>query len=186
MIRGGWISGGSAASLPPQEHGIELAQGELTLTGGAIVSSSNSAPLPPVAAILAQGGLIRVDPTTTFVGSVPIQGTATVITAPIPTVVASLAPGSSSLQVTVAAPSGALAFTLLGLPAPALPTPFGDAWLDPASPIVAVTVMPANGSHTFARTLPAVPLFPLFVVQTASIDTANTIAISPPQRVVWN
>lgn len=186
-ITGGTIHGGVAASLPYRESGVRLEQGELTVTGAANIRETQD-PFSPgsVPAIETTGGSVRLDPSVTLVGTPPIGGPAIVTFAVVPSLAIARAPGSTGFQATVAAEPGALAFTLLGLPMPPLALTWGAAWLDPASPIVDVAVMPATGMRTFGSTLAGAPPFLVLVVQSATLSPAGTIAVGAPVRFVWD
>lgn len=186
-ITGGRIDGGVAASWPFHESGIQLDQGEVVLTGGALVQESPPffSPLT-VPAINTAGGRLRIDPSVTLVGTPAIAGPAAVVFATTPGLEVLRAAGSVSYQVTLRGEPNSLAFTLIGLPQPALPSPFGVLWLDPMSPILDVTTMPAGGATTFSRAHTNVPPFLTLALQSATLSPTASIAVSPPVRFVWN
>jgi hypothetical protein len=181
------LSGGIAASWYWHDPGIVLDQGDLVVTGATRITES---PAPAwsghAPAIATSGGTLRMDPSVVLIGTPPISGPAAVTFAATPSLAVVRAPGSPSYQVNVTAEPASLVFTLLGLPAPVLPLPWGDAWLDPVSPILDVTVAPPSGTWSFTRSLAAVPPFLVLVVQSAALSPNNTIVISPPVRFVWD
>lgn len=185
-ITGGRIEGGVAASLPYHESGIELQQGDLVVTGGAYVQESILWSMPTVPAIATLGGTVRIDPSVALVGTPPIGGPAIVIPGAVPSLAVVRTPGSPSYQVDVAAEPASIVFTLLGLPAPPLSLPWGDAWLDPASPLLDVAVSPQSGTWSFTRSLTNVPPFFALVVQSAALSTNGVITVGAPVRFVWD
>lgn len=186
-IAGGRVSGGVAASLPYHESGILLEQGELVLAGAArIEESQDQWSLPQTPALDTLAGAVRIDPAVVLVGTPPMQGPAVVTNAHTPSLAVAHNPGSANYQLTLAAEPHSLAFTLLGLPVPVQPSPWGDLWLVPESLILDVATVPANGSHAFAQSLTGLPPLLVLVAQSATLSPTNTIAVSVPVRFVWD
>jgi hypothetical protein len=185
-IDGGSITGGVAASFPFTESGIRLESGNLVVAGPARIQESSFFSPPSMPAIQTIGGTLRVDPAVVLVGTPPINGPAVVTFANTPSIAFARTPGSANYQVALRAEAGSLAFTLINLLSPPLPSPYGDLWINPVSPIIDVTAMPANGVNTFTRSLANVPPFFPLALQAANLSTAGTVAVSPPLRFVWD
>lgn len=184
-VTGGQLRGGVAASWPFTESAIRLEQGELVLTGSALVQESSPI-LAAVPAIDSVGGSIRIDPGVTLLGNPPIAGPAVATFATVPAVVRSRSPGSSTFQVTVLAAPSSLSFTLIALPTQVATSPFGPLWLRPDSPILDVGIVPATGLHAFQRTLHGVPPYLALTLQSATLGPNGAIAVGAPLRFVWD
>jgi hypothetical protein len=104
----------------------------------------------------------------------------------VPRIDVARTPGSTTFQGTVHSQPGSVAFTLINVPIPVIPSIYGDLWIDSNSPLIDVSVMPAAGVSTFSRTLAFVPPFYVLSTQTAVLTTANTIVVSTPRRFVWD
>ena len=184
-IAGGTITGGLLYSFPFPQPGILIDQGALVVTGGTSV-----APTPPsatsVSAIQANGGTVQLDPSVQLLSTPTISGPGSVTFAPIPSLAVARTRGSANYTVSPTAQPNDLVFTLIGLPAPVLPLPWGDAWIDPLSPILDVTVAPTSRTWSFTRSLAGAPAFLGLVVQSAALSPNGTIGISPPVRFVWD
>ena len=183
-INGGLVTGGTSASWPADASAITLMSGDLVVTGGATIRESLGGFRVP--GIDAQGGTVRRDPSVSVIGSPPIGGPAPVTIGLVPSLDVARTSGSATFQGTVHSQPGSVAFTLINVPIPVIPSIFGDLWIDPGSPLIDVSVMPAIGTSTFARTLAFVPPFYVLATQTAVLTTANTIVVSTPRRFVWN
>ena len=180
------IYGGLAASWPYVDAAILLQGGDVVVTGTTRLSASPPSPLGIKPAIETSGGTVRIDPAVVLIGTPPISGPAVVTFAPIPSLAVARLPGSTNFTVSPTTSPNDLVFTLIGLPAPPLALPWGDAWLDPANPILDVTIAPPSGTWSFTRSLAAVPPLLVLVVQSAALSPAGTIAVSPPVRFVWD
>ncbi len=186
-IAGGRISGGIAASLPYHESAILLEQGELVLAGAVRLEESQDPwSLPQAPALDTLGGSVRVDPAVVLIGTPPIQGPASVTFATSPSLAVVHNQGSVHYQLTLTAEPNSLAFTLLGLPVPVSPSPWGDLWLVPQSLILDVATVPASGVHSFVRSFSGLPPLLVLVAQSATLAPNNTIAVSVPLRFVWD
>jgi hypothetical protein len=183
-INGGLVTGGTSASWPADASAITLMSGDLVVTGGATIRESPGGFRVP--GIDTYGGTVRRDPSVTVIGSPPIGGPAPVTFGLVPRLDVARTPGSTTFQGTVHSQPGSVAFTLINVPIPVIPSIYGDLWIDPNSPLIDVSVMPAAGASTFSRTLAFVPPFYVLSTQTAVLTTANTIVVSTPRRFVWD
>jgi hypothetical protein len=183
-INGGLVTGGTAA-FSFDISAIRLDSGDLVVTGGATIQESPGG-LHTVPAIDTHGGTVRLDPSVTVTGSPPIGGPAPVTIGLVPSLDVARTPGSATFQGTVHSQPGSVAFTLINVPIPVIPSIYGDLWIDPTSPLIDVSVLPAIGTSTFSRALAFVPPFYVLSTQTAVLTTANAIVVSTPRRFVWN
>lgn len=117
----------------------------------------------PVAAVIATGGTLEIDPRVRLValgGAPAITGSANVVSHPLPALTASGVPPGGTCQAELLAPPGDLAVFCLGPAAAPAATAYGVLWLDPQSlGVLAVRVQPASGSS--ALSVPVPPLLAL-------------------------
>jgi hypothetical protein len=179
VVDGGTVAGGLVGFLPTPAPGIRLAQGEVVLTGSAVIRPS---PVPiPSAAIETTGGSLRRDPSVLVLGA--ITGPAVVQHVEIPSL--TVAHTANALAVTLTAGLGSVVFTFAGLPTSPVPTPWGDAWLSPLDPILDVVVMPPSGVHSFVWPFASVPPFAQLVVQSVAL-TPSSLTLGAPVRFAWD
>lgn len=182
-ICGGAISGSFLFSLPIPTAGIRIDTGELVLTGGALVQRASWLPVSGPS-IEANGGIVRLDPSVTVLGTPPITGAGTVLTTPIPSLAVSHT--ATTMTVALAGGPGSALITFAGLPIAPYTTPWGDAWLLPTDPILDLVVLPASGTSSFARTFAAVPSWFVLTLQSVELSAAGALTIGAPVRFAWN
>jgi hypothetical protein len=138
--------------------GVEATRTALVLTGDGPAYIQGGGPTTPTAAVQTNGGTVAHD---TFLALNPFfpgpsfGGTAAVTTRTIPFTLGSTLFRGGQLQFDLAAPSGSQASILLGVPGPALPTPFGDLLLDPRVLVPLITApVPGTRRVTFRAPVP--------------------------------
>ncbi|HLU39668.1 MAG TPA: hypothetical protein VK081_09795, partial [Planctomycetota bacterium] len=169
-IGGGQCIGGQNATIDVVEPrfdaayagipAIALNQCTLRLAGSSNSYVQGGAPFggPASPAVQANGGTVRIDPAVAlnpFVAGTPVGGSAAVTFASTP---GSFVVGNNPngvLTITYTAAPGASLYGLLGVPAAPLPTPFGDALLDPnLFVVVTATTVGGSGRHDVALPIP--------------------------------
>ncbi|HEX5053270.1 MAG TPA: hypothetical protein VFZ65_15955 [Planctomycetota bacterium] len=191
-IAGGSMAGGNFFSLPVELPGISMTQGTLVLTDGALIIAETYwhafyPSSPGVSAIEAGSGTVVLDPSVSFVtwpGTSGVSGGANVTNRSVPSLAMLRQPGAFHLA--LRAEPGSVLFTAWNLPLPAIHLPFGELWLDPASPVLAVTAMPASGRAVVSGSLPVAPPFQVLVAQSLAWTAAGELLLGVPDRVVWD
>lgn len=182
-IRGGAFTGGATASWPTAHPGLLLDQGEVVATDGTAFVASPAYWIFNTPAVVTNGGSLRLDPSVTFSGFVPITGPATVQFTEIPGLLATT--GAQSLTVGTSGLPGSILVTFASVPRAPLATPWGDAWLLPTDPILDIVVLPAGGAASFTRQFATVPPHVTLVLQSVALTQQGTIELGVPTRVGW-
>lgn len=184
-IAGGYTTGSAAVFFSIARPAIRIDAGELVLTGGAVVEALQYLAVSATApGILANGGTIRRDPSASVIGTPPIIGPATVLATPTPSL--AVTHTATTMSVTASGQAGDFLLTFAGLMAPPFPTPWGDAWLSPADPILDISQVQASGTIGFTRTFTTVPPFVLLTLQPVAISPAGALQVGAPTRFAWN
>lgn len=188
FVAGGSLAAAAQFSLLTPLPAVTVAGGQLTVTGGAVLTAAPAVFSPATApAISMLGGSLRLDPSVVLnpvPGAPPIAGPGQVQTLRIPSL--GLAHAGTTMTGNVFAGAGDAVFTLAGLSMTPAPTPWGDAWLSPADPILDVTVLPASGTHSFAKTFANVPPFVVLTVQSVALSPSGALVVGAPVRLVWD
>jgi hypothetical protein len=182
-VNGGDVTGSAAVFFSIARPGIQIDAGELVLTGGASIRALQYAS-QPAPGVLANGGVVRVDPSVTVTGAPPFGGASTVLTTPVPSLVATTA--VTTLSVAARGRPGDVLVTFAGLLTAPYATPWGDAWLLPTDPILDVALLGPAGTSTFSRTFAAVPPFVVLTLQSVALAPNGALTIGAPSRFVWD
>lgn len=67
-----------------------------------------------------------------------------------------------------------------------VPTPWGEAWLSPADPILGTVVLGVSGASAFPYPLASVPPLAVLAVQSVALTPSSTLVIGAPARIVWD
>ena len=150
-----------------------------TLIGGAGFFGTQ-----PASAIAAIGTTFHIDPSTVLMpatGAPPITGTFTQTNEELVSTIAST--DGAQLELESHGPAGDLFATMLSPPTPAIATPFGATWVDPASAsLVVLDFYGVDRLNLFSSLLP--PLPPGLTVALQPVHFATTgIALGEPSLV---
>ncbi|MEM7203288.1 MAG: hypothetical protein AAF628_23700 [Planctomycetota bacterium] len=196
--------------------GVDATSSRLTVRGGSIMGGCGSLPLlasvPPIrttdttlvvgrgstgaeaviigcgtSAILASGGVVRLDPTARLMsGSAPgVGGTAAVELRPVPSIVSQGVAATRTWDATIHAEIGSTTATLMG--PPAAPTGLTEGlWLDRFRAVVVdLGIVGPSGQRSIAARAPRVVVGMAIVAQPVSLSASGAVHLGVPTPLVF-